>query len=209
VSVWGTGIEVASDPDGKFSLSGLPSGTHMIEVRAVGFTPATQPVDIVQGAPGATEIELANLAIALDTVRVTAQRERVFTNARDAAFERRLKYSVGHVIDEAEIEKRRPIVLTDLLRSVPGVLIVPGKRSGYDVLMRGGQAILGTGYCRPDIWIDGTRVTNDDLFPFDMMVSISDVRAVEVYAHSGTVPPDLASTSGCGVIGVWTGTRKK
>ena len=209
VSVWGTGIEAISDADGRFSLAALPSGTHMIEVRAVGFTPATQPVDIVQGAPGSAEIELANLAFALDTVRVTAQRERVFTNGRDAAFERRLKYSVGHVIDEAEIEKRRPIVLTDLLRQVPGVIVMPGKRSGYDVFMRGGQAILGSGYCRPDIWIDGSRITNDELFPFDMMVQINDVRAVEVYAHAGTVPPDLASTSGCGVIGVWTGARRK
>ena len=209
VSIWGTGIEAASDAEGRFSLQALPAGTHTLEVRAVGFTPTSQPVDIVQGAPGATEVELANLAIALDTVRVVAQRQRVFTNARDAAFERRLKYSTGHVIDEAEIEKRRPIVLTDLLRQVPGVLIVPGKRSGYDVFMRGGQAILGSGYCRPDIWIDGSRITNDELFPFDMMVQVNDVRAVEVYAHQGTVPPDLASTSGCGVIGVWTGARRK
>ena len=209
VSVWGTGVEAASDQDGRFALSALPTGTHMIEVRAVGFTPATQAVDIVQGSPGSTEIELANLAFALDTVRVTAQRERIFTNPRDAAFERRLKHSTGHVIDEAMIEKRRPMVLTDLLRQVPGVLIVPGKRSGYDVFMRGGQAILGNGYCRPDIWIDGSRITNDELFPFDMMVQVNDVRAVEVYPHQGTVPAELGSTSGCGVIGVWTGARRK
>jgi hypothetical protein len=207
--MWGTGIEVASDADGKFSLTGLPSGTHMVEVRAVGFTPATQAVDIVQGASGSTEIELANLAFALDTVRVTAQRERIYTSASTAAFERRRKYAVGHVIDEAEIEKRRPIVFTDLLRTVPGVTVVPGKRSGWDVFMRGGQAILGSGYCRPDIWIDGARVTNDEMFPFDMMVQVNDVRVVEVYARAGLVPPDLASTSGCGVIGVWTGARRK
>jgi hypothetical protein len=207
VSVWGTGIEVTSDQDGKFALAALPAGTHTLEVRAVGFTPATQPVDIVQGTPGSTEIELTNLGITLDTVRVVAQ--RVYTNARDAAFERRLKYSVGHIIDEAEIEKRRPIVITDLLRTVPGVLVVPGKRSGMDILMRGGHSILGTGYCRPDMWIDGVRVTNDELFPFDMMVSTMDLRAVEVYARNSTVPPDLASTSGCGVIAIWTGPRKK
>jgi hypothetical protein len=207
VSVWGTGIEVTSDQDGKFSLAALPAGTHTLEVRAVGFTPATQPVDIVQGTPGSTDIELTNLGITLDTVRVVAQ--RVYTNARDAAFERRLKYSVGHIIDEAEIEKRRPIVITDLLRTVPGVLVVPGKRSGMDILMRGGHGILGTGYCRPDMWIDGVRVTNDELFPFDMMVSTMDLRAVEVYARNSTVPPDLASMSGCGVIAIWTGPRRK
>ncbi len=50
--------------------SGLPGGTHTLEARAVGFMPARTPVDIVQGTPGATEVELTNFGITLDTVRV-------------------------------------------------------------------------------------------------------------------------------------------
>jgi len=205
--VWGTGIETTTDADGAFSLGGLPGGTHTLEARAVGFSPVLTPVDIVHGAPGAAEVELSSFGITLDTVRVSAQ--RLYTSGREQAFERRLKTGVGHVIDEKEIEKRRPQVLTDLLRTIPGVMILPGQHSGEDVFMRGGQAILGSGLCRPDILVDGVRVANDAAFPFNSLVQTSEIRAVEVYAHSTLVPAELASLSGCGVIAVWTGARRK
>ena len=205
--LWGTGLEAMSDGDGAFSMTNLPGGTHTLEARAVGFTPAQTAVDIVQGAPGATEVELMNFGITLDTVRVTGQ--RLYTSAREREFERRLRTGVGHVIDEKEIEKRRPQVLTDLLRSVPGVMVLPGQRSSEDVFMRGGQAVMGTGLCRPDVLVDGVRVVNDPLFPFNSIAPTGEIRAVEVYAHSSTVPADLASLSGCGVIAIWTGARRR
>jgi len=207
VMVWGTGAEATSDEDGKFTLGALPGGTHTLEVRAVGFSPVQRPVDIVQGTPGATEVELTTFGITLDTVRVVAK--RLYTSRREAEFERRLRSGVGHVIDEAEIEKRRPMAITDLLRMVPGVMVVPGQRSSEDVLMRGGLGIMGGGYCRPDVLIDGVRVVNDETFPFNSMVSVSDLRAVEVYARASLVPAELSSLSGCGVIAIWTGPRRK
>jgi hypothetical protein len=205
--MWGTGLETTSDADGRFSLGALPGGTHTLEVRAVGFAPVQQAVDIVHGAPGAAEVALTNLGITLDTVRVSAQ--RVFTSRREADFERRLRSGYGHLIDETEIEKRRPHVLTDLLRMVPGVQVLPGRRSGYDVFMRGGQAILGGGLCRPVLMIDGARVTNDENFPVNSMVTTNDIRAVEVYAHAALVPAEFQTLSGCGVIAVWTGARRR
>ena len=72
VTVWGTGIETVTNADGEFTLGNLPGGTHTLEARAVGFAPARQPVDIVRGASGAAEVELSNLAITLDTIRVFA-----------------------------------------------------------------------------------------------------------------------------------------
>lgn len=206
-TVWGTGLEAVTNTEGEFSFAALPPGTHTLEVRAVGFSPVQRPVDIVQGAPGATEIELTNLGITLDTVRVVAQ--RVFSSRREADFERRLSKSLGHVIDEAEIEKRRPQVVTDVLRSIPGVHILPGKRANEDIYMRGGQAILGSGMCRPDIRVDGSLVVNDEMFPVNAIVSMDQIRAVEVYAHSSLVPVEYQTTSGCGVIVIWTGPRKK
>ena len=88
-------------------------------------------------------------------------------------------------------------------------MVLPGNHSSEDVFMRGGQAILGSGLCRPDILIDGVRISNDEMFPINSMVSTGDIRALEVYAHSALVPADLASVSGCGVIVVWTGARRK
>lgn len=207
VMMWGTGIETTSDADGRFALGALPGGTHTLEVRAVGFSPVQQAVDIVHGAPGSAEVELTNLGITLDTVRVSAQ--RVFTSRREADFERRLRSGHGHLIDENEIEKRRPLELTDLLRTVPGVHVLPGRRSGYDVYMRGGQAILGSGLCRADLMIDGARIANDENFPINSMIGVDEIRAVEVYAHATLVPVEYQSLSGCGVIAVWTGARRR
>jgi hypothetical protein len=207
VSFWGSGISALTDADGAFTLAGLPFGTHTLEVRAVGFEPIRQPVDVVQGAPGATEIELTNLGITLDTVRVTAQ--RLYTSRRRADFERRLHSGMGHIIDEDEIVKRNPMEVTDLLRTMPGVMVRPSRYSGEDVYMRGGLGILGPGICRPDLYIDGIRVTNDEMFPINQLVMASDLRAVEVYARQGTVPAELQSLSGCGVIALWTGRTRK
>ena len=209
VMVWGTGLQATSNADGQFSLAGLPHGTHTLEVRAVGFSPTQRAVDIVQGVAGATDVEMANVAIALDTVRVVAQ--RVFTSRRTTDFERRLKTrtGTGHLIDDAEIEKRRPQVVTDILRTIPGVQILPGRRSGEDIFMRGGLAILGSGLCRPDLYIDGARSVNDADFPINSMVPMSEIRAIEVYPHATMVPVELQTMSGCGVVAIWTGPRRK
>lgn len=206
VMVWGTGVEATSDENGQFALGSLPGGTHTLEVRAVGFTPVQRPVDIVQGTPGATEVELATLGITLDTVRVVAQ--RLYSSRREADFERRMKSGLGHIVDEAEIEKRRPSVITDLLRTIPGVTVLPGARSSEDVFMRGGPG-LGSGMCRPDVLVDGVRTATDEMFPLNSLVPTMDIRAVEVYAHAALVPPEFATLNGCGVIAIWTGPRRK
>jgi hypothetical protein len=206
VTVWGTGMETTTNADGEFTLGNLPAGTHALEVRAVGFMPAQQPVDIVQGAPGAAEIELANLGITLDTIKVTAQ--RLYTSRRRADMERRMRSGVGRFIDEKEIERRNPIYVTDLLRMVPGVMVVPSQYGGEDVLMRGGMG-FGSGLCRPDLYIDGVRVVNDPNFPINSLVWVSELQAVEVYNRAALVPGEFHSMSGCGVIVVWTGGRRK
>ena len=202
VSLWGTGLEATTGIDGAFKLGDLPGGTHTLEVRAVGFAPIQRPVDIVEGAPGATEVALENLAIMLDTVRVAA--ERIYTSPRTADFERRLRSGMGHIIEAKEIAKRQAMSLTDILRMVPGVLIVPSRYASEDVLMRGGEAVLGGGICRPDIYIDGARAANDPTFPINSLVLVNEVRAVEVYARPALVPSEFRSLSGCGAILLWT-----
>jgi hypothetical protein len=202
VTLWGTGVETTTNERGEFFLGALPGGTHTLDVRAVGFTPVQQPVDIIQGAAGATEVELANLGIMLDTVRVTA---RLYTSRKLAEFERRVRTGQGHYILEADIERRRPMFLTDLLRMVPGVSVMPSRFGGENVLMRGDI----TGRCRPEVFIDGARMFNDPYFPLNSIVATQDIRAVEVYSRSLTVPPEFGSMSRCGAIVIWTGPRRK
>ena len=96
VTVWGTGIETVTNADGEFTLGNLPEGTHTLEARAVGFAPARQPVDIVRGTPGAAEVELTNLAITLDTIKVFAQ--RVYPSPFSGDFERRRRMGMAAVL---------------------------------------------------------------------------------------------------------------
>jgi len=201
VTIWGTGIETVTNADGEFILGNLPRGTHTLEARAVGFAPERQPVDIVLGVPGAAEVELANLGITLDTIKVTAQ--RVYTRPLPE-FERRKRMGFGRFFDETDIERRKPNFLTDLLRTLPGVYVVPSVWGGDDVLMRGS----GLAMCRPDLVIDGGRQLNDPAFPVNSLVWANEIRAVEVYARPSQVPAQFQTMSGCGAIVVWTGIRR-
>ena len=56
----------------------------------------------------------------------------------------------GRFFDETEIEQRKPTLLTDLVRGIPGVHIVPSIWGGVDVVMSSGN-------CRPDLVIESVR----------------------------------------------------
>ena len=203
VTVWATGAGTVTNEHGEFTLGNLPAGTHTLEARSLGFVPSRQPVDIVSGSAGAADVELANLGVMLDTIRVTSQ--RIFTRGL-TDFDRRRRMGFGRFFDEAEIERRNPIFLTDLLRAISGVYVVPSQSGGDDVLMRGGLG--GAGMCRPDLIVDGVRQINDATFPVDMQVWGNQLRAVEVYSRPTSVPVEFQSMTGCGAIVVWTGTRR-
>jgi len=204
VMLWGTGVETRTNEDGAFTLTGLPGGTHTLDVRAVGFSPVQRPVDIVSGTQSAADVELLNLGIMLDTIRVMAQ--RVYTSRKLAAFERRLKSGFGHIIQEDEIERRNPMYVSDLLRTIPGVIVMPSRYSSDDVHMRA----IYRGYCRPSIYIDGAPIINDPSFPLNNLVSTTEIRAMEVYTRSLTTPMEFRGmTTECGAIVIWTGPRRK
>jgi hypothetical protein len=206
VTVWGTGLEVVTGADGTFTLGNLPEGTHTLEARAVGFAPARQPVDIVRGAPGTAEVELANLAITLDTIRVFAQ--RVYPSPFSGDFERRRRMGGGHFLDEREIERRKPTLLTDLLRTIPGVRVVPTIWGGVEAVMRDGRG-LAAGTCRPALVIDGTRQVSDSTFPINTLVWANELRAVEVYTEPLRVPAEFQAVKECGAIVVWTDITRR
>jgi hypothetical protein len=200
VTVLGTGVAATSNADGEFSLGGLPGGTHSLEVRAIGFAPAQVPVDIVTGQGGAAEVELAAIAVTLDTIRVTAQ--RTYASRRLLELERRQRMGMGKFFDGKEINKRNPYQLTDLLRTVPGIRLVPGRFGSDEVFMRDRY---GHGVCRPEFIVDNVRMFVDRDFPMNSVVPMDDIAAVEVYTNM--IPNEFMSRTDCGVIAVTTGGR--
>ena len=65
------GPHARADERGVFALTGIPTGTRMLEFRAVTHAPLVLPVDVVKGA-APLRIALVPMKSVLDTVKVWA-----------------------------------------------------------------------------------------------------------------------------------------
>lgn len=202
VTVWGTGLETSTDDRGQYVMRGLPTGTHTVEIRAIGYTPARQAVDILPGEGTQVETSLERLAT-LDTVQVRAMRLRLMGRDMREFEARRLK-GLGVFRGPEELERMQPFSIADMLRTVPGVRIVPS-RFGELVLLRGN----GQDLCIPEVYIDRTRMFGTIEDPLlDAFLQANEVRAVEVYSSTMGAPPEFTTQSTCGVLVFWTGPRR-
>jgi hypothetical protein len=201
VTIAGSGIIGTSDGRGHFTLSGLPGGTQTLETKAVGYMPDRRVVDLIAGRTPTVTVTLATLESVLDTIRVTAQ--RVYS-ADSRGFERRRRMGFGKFFGADDIARLRPFNTTNLLDNVPSVR-VEGAGSTYErILMR-----ATFGYCSPDLYIDGMRLTNMDARDIDAWIEPADIDGMEIYTSATRVPAQFASMNGCGAIVIWTRARTR
>jgi hypothetical protein len=198
VSLWGSSARTVSSPTGRFRLEGLPYGSQVLDVRAVGFVPGHRTVHLLDDdAPDEATIDLVPLRAYLDTVRVTAR--RLFDLDLNG-FERRRRQGQGHFLTGEEIEKRHAPQTTTLLNNFPRVETVMNPRGfGRLVLMR----VRGS-YCQPDLFLDGIRIMSD-LADLDVLTHPDEIEGMEVYTTPASAPLEYAGRmSGCGSIVIWT-----
>jgi hypothetical protein len=179
---------VQTDSMGQFTLANLPAGTQLLEVRRIGYLLGQRPVDLRSGRSVSQDITLSSI-VSLDSVRVVAQRNRY----RD--YELRARRSgAGRFISEADIQRRNPIEVSDILRMMPGFRIVG---SGLDarVVSSRGRISLVQGDCVANVVIDG--IPNQDI----NLLRPSDIGALEVYSGIGA---SMQYNSPCGVVMIWT-----
>jgi Carboxypeptidase regulatory-like domain len=193
-----SGREVRTDSAGQFALDQLPAGTQVIEVRALGYDPVSEAVDIVDSVAPLT-LEM-NRFESLDTVRVRAQRPRAMS-PRFAEFEGRRKMAVGTFFTSDEIERFNLLNISDLFARVGGIVMMT--RNGERVpSMRG---LTFRGRCSPMILVDGIE------FPpaasLDAFVPPMSVVGVEVYSTAFTPGEFSRPFAPCGTIVIWTGAR--
>jgi hypothetical protein len=173
-----------------------------VDVRAIGYLPTRQIVDVLPGDSGRIEFNLDRMA-RLDTIRIMATREQILER-RLAEFElNRKTRGMGRFIAPEALERHPPLRVADMFRTIPGLRVVPA--AGGDVVVMRGQS-FGQ-WCAPELWIDGVRtVTNMGL---DVLVNAQDVLAAEVYNSGAAVPAQLAGFTGCGAIVLHTGMRER
>ena len=141
---------------------------------------------------------MKNPARVLNEVTVTAP--KAAEGLEKVGFNQRQKSGFGYFMDSDDIEKRQAMRITDLLRTVTSLRVVP---SGMDYVVQGARDAQG-GCVR--YVLDGTSYQS--IFPgdIDRMMPPMDVAAVEVYTPS-SVPAQfqqVGSGSGCTVIVMWS-----
>lgn len=193
VTVRGSASAALTEEDGTFSLANLPAGTRSVQVRAIGYEPRTVAVRLLSGRSVAARLVLDKRVDVLAAVKVVGTP----APARDiTGFLDRKRQGMGSYLTREDIEKRSPITVTDALRVMPGLQVVP---SGM-----GRSSIRGRGGCAPAVFVDGMQVV-DGATDLDAIVRPTDVMGIEVYRSGATVPPQFGGNNACGTLLIWTG----
>ncbi|HEY7394917.1 MAG TPA: carboxypeptidase regulatory-like domain-containing protein [Gemmatimonadaceae bacterium] len=193
-------IRTVTGDSGDFRLTGLPAGTNVFNVRRLGYQPASFTAELKSGK---THRARFTLSVAVQPLPLIAVSDTAKTHWLDQ-FERRRSTSRGTFITRAEIVKRSARMGSDIVRTVPGVRVIPGRASGTSqVIMTRGN---GGRACIPTMYVHNMPYSGvlDDF-------SADDIEALEVYVGISEIPPELDKNGRgiCGVIVVWTRDPKK
>ena len=102
---------------GEFSFSGLTPGKYIIQASAIGFTPLSSPIEVKPLETLEVEFEVDAESVRLPDIDVSEKPNL------PADFLRRSQEGGGRYFMRAEIEKRDPRTVGDLLRAVAGMRV--------------------------------------------------------------------------------------
>lgn len=195
LSLEGTEYVVKSDKKGKFKFPKVAAGQYVLRAEVEGFPPATSTLLLAKDDRLEVEFQVGpNDAVTLPELSVTSDAPSV---SPIPEFNRRATSGRGHYITRAEIEKRQPATLMDLMRTIPGVHIACPQTERVCVLLMG----RSNNRCGPAYFMDGIPVNSNVLWT----TVPSDVEGIEVYSGPSETPPELEGLrSGCGAVVIWT-----
>jgi len=188
------GRGATASESGTFAIDSLPSGTWTAEARAVGYQPTRVVAQLAARRVSDARFAMPKSVPQLDRVVILGKRASVGSATLTDALDRSKRYG-GTLITPGDIERRQPLWPSDLLRTVPGMQILP---NGI------GSVIRGRGGCKPAVYLDGMPI-QDGADDIDQILPTIDMMAVEVYRGIATPIQFLAGAgSGCGVVAIWT-----
>ena len=200
VELVGTDIVAMTNEKGQFSMRNLPSGSHVLMARHLGFGAETVPVDLSSRDPKQVTIKLPKFVATIEPVVVTAKRA---ASLDKVGFTMRQKSGAGYFMGPEQIERLQPNYLTDILRLVPSLRISYGPQGEEVSSARGVSSLMG-GNC-VQYYVDDQPWQS--LMPGDVnqFVNGREVVGVEVYNGPGTPPQYTRAGQGdCTTIVVWT-----
>jgi hypothetical protein len=187
-----SGRRTRSDSTGAYVLRNLQPGRAYVEIRRVGYR--TMAIDTTLAESERLEVDLTMLVVPrrLAGVTVSERGEEVTRTMLD--FDRRRRAGMGVFVTRQQIEEQQPQHLTDMFRTVPGVIVRGGGFGGYSLR-------IVRGMCQPYYIIDGQYQPG---FELDL-IPPNDIEGIELYKGSSETPPQFNRMNAvCGVIVVWT-----
>jgi hypothetical protein len=171
---------VLTDTAGAFRIMAPLPGSYRLRATMLGYaTVESGELAADQGTQIEVEVRMHPQAVTLDPIRVVAQRS--FPVGRLAEYYERAEWTKrtgnGRVFMRDEIERIRPINITNLLA------MVPTRRD-----------------CPMSYFLDGLPVSRADI---DVLARPEDVEGVEVYRSALQLPPEYAGRAACGATLVW------
>jgi hypothetical protein len=192
-----SGISDVTDAAGAYSLDSLPAGTRGIEVRALGFGPAQQVVDLRTGVALSKDVTLTPRVAVLDAVTVFGKAPK---RSEAGQFSERSKGMFGKFFTGDQVAKSGITALPELFRMVPGLRVAQAPGSFLNTVLSRGEGFDSA--CMPDVYLDGMFIT-DGATSLDNLVRPSEVGGIEVYVDPMTVPVQFRRGA-CGSIVIWT-----
>jgi hypothetical protein len=201
----GRRVPIATDAEGRYLITEVPSGRATVRVRLIGYGTVAQELTVAAVQTATADFELTRAVIQLDQIVVTG-------TGREVA-QRRLAATVDVVTPE-EIEASPVTDVAELLQGkIAGAMVnatsAQGGTSGL-VNFRGVTSVFGSQ--TPVIYVDGIRVDNSDQTSSgtggeessalaDLLVS--DIERVEV-TKGGAASTLYGSDASSGVIQIFT-----
>ncbi len=190
VSIAGTSIAVVTGQNGRFLITGLPSGRYTIQVRKIGFEPVVAAVESERSDTLHVAFSLESFVPVLAGVRISGERKSLAMREFD---DRRAKGG-GQFITQVDIAKRNVVFTSQLFTTLLGVkvdLLLFNRRHGLTL-------------CPMQFYVDGVRfpvrILDQDL------PSPASIAGIEVYTSTATAPLQYRTTESghCGIVLVWT-----
>ncbi len=152
ISVVGADIGTITDGSGNYRIAGVPAGEIQVRAQSIGFRPVTETVTVVAGELTRVDFTLAETAVALEGIVVTALGiERA---------ERELTTSVQALSGEDLVQAPEANLVSSLSGKVSGVQILSSNTPGGSARMviRGVSSLTGNN--QPLFVLDGIPVSN-------------------------------------------------
>jgi hypothetical protein len=195
VEVVGTDQVALTNERGEFSMSKLPSGSHVLLVRHLGFGAETVPVDLSSRQPQRVTVKLPKFVAMIDPVVVNARSQ---AGLEKVGFAQRQKTGMGYYLGPDQLQNMNPQYLSDILRRVPS-LRVSSSPDG-DVI----TSSRGTGSGCVQYYVDDMPWMSAQPGDINNFVNANEVVAVEVYQDTNTPGQYTRAGGGCTTIVLWT-----